>query len=164
VSRGFALVALLALAGCAAPSEPLDAAFAPLVRVEQDETGLVRPHMLTTIETVSYVPSLAVFDADYPPGSLARHAVLDHERLHAERQAALGARWFALYAAYPSFRWSEESLGWAVELKERLAGGEVVFAGPVAALLSGPAYTDPLGRTMVDYVTALTWAVGVGCR
>jgi hypothetical protein len=148
-----ALVAALALAGCS--SVPLDAEWAPLVRVERDPSRLVAPGVVTTILDAVYVEDLDAWAASYPEGSVARHALLVHEREHARRQAATGVDWFFRYLTDSAFRWDEERIGWRLELLERVAAGEQVDAVATGSFLA----RNYAG--MVDEGAAVAWVRSV---
>jgi hypothetical protein len=149
------LVATLALVLGGCVSQPLEDAWSPLVRVEEDPTRIMSADVVTTVVDTVFVHDLAAFERNFPEGSVARAALLTHEREHARRQLATGAVWFARYLGEPSFRWNEEQIGWRLEIEAHLAAGERVVPEEVADFLS----TNYMG--MVDRETALAWVRSV---
>ena len=159
--RHLIFAAVLSLAGCSAPSLTLDASYAPLTRVEQDPTKMIiASSVVTTADNVVWVHDLTKWEFNNPAGPF-RDAVLQHERAHAIRQNAMGPIWYARYLTEPSFRWAEEQVGWAIQLKCLTAAVQGFDVNATAAFLSGSAYTI-LGVPMVSNADALAWIHSLG--
>jgi|SRR5579859_1685271 len=147
------LVALaIGLSGCIVHSIQLDAKFAPLTSVEEpkDASLVIAPGMVTTIYSTSYTASVASLTAAYPVGSVEWDALFFHEQVHAQRELENPAFLFE-YAVDSDFRWSEERLGYAVEIRYLLAHGLQPDLNAYATVLS-TAY-----QGMVSYDVALAW-------
>lgn len=162
---GLVLVLLLALTvGCVANVAPvlegytLDRQWAPLEKVVQ--VGDVQEEgTTTTVGTVVYVRSLKQWLLDYPPGTPKSEALLLHERTHAVRQGNYGLmEWLARYVADPGFRWSEERVGWGLEIEHLFRSGLPVPPPEQLATWWHEGYVL-LGRPMVSYEEGLAWAV-----
>jgi hypothetical protein len=137
------LLAAFAITGC--QSVPLEGEWAPLVRIERDPTRLVSPGVVTTVLDAVYVEDLDAWAASFPAGSVARHALLSHEREHARRQAVGGVEWFFRYLTDPGFRWSEEQVGWRLEILEHVAAGDRVDAVGIGRFLA-TSYSGMVGE------------------
>jgi hypothetical protein len=110
-----ALVAFFLLAGCTR-TVPLEARFFPLMEIREVPDLPLAPGRGCTIYGTFLTASVAKIDADYPPGSVYREALFRHEQAHSIREFQ-DPLFLTKYALEPSFRLSEEKIGYAIELK-----------------------------------------------
>lgn len=150
--RALALVLAL-LAGCSSVDLPEE--FLPLTTLA--EGNPLGSTAATTIGETVYVQDLDDWRGRL--GELRVRALLQHERIHAIRQAEAGVGlWLARYLSSRSFAWREERLGWFVQIQALRAGGETVNPEGIAKILSD--YKHPLGE-LVSYEEALGWVQDV---
>lgn len=154
--RALVFVVAFVLAGCATRRVVvLDAKWAPLERVVETTDPTIPLDMTITVDHAAYVRDLDLWAKEYPEGSVDRDALLGHEKKHAERELARGWEWYVLYNVFPSFRWSEEQVGWGFELRLLVAAGRTINASAVARILAED--YKILGVSMVSYDDALAW-------
>lgn len=145
------VLVLLLLLGCA-PQIQLESDWAPCTELVQDATVTGGPGFTRTVAPVCRTADLAAWQQLFPLGSVQRRALAAHEALHARRQLAMGVlAWTLRYQTDREFRWQEEQLGYALQIKTLLAGGLDFDNAQVATMLS----TDYAG--MVTYADALAW-------
>lgn len=139
--------------GCRGPVHELDEQYRPLERVQE---SVLRPGTaITTIGRTAYVNDLEKWLVDRPVGSPRYHAILLHERLHAQRQLDYGlTSWLARYLRDVDFMRDEELRGWYIQLTEYRRRGLQISPEGVAKTLSN--YRNLVGR-MMSYEDALTW-------
>lgn len=150
---------LFVLAGCGRSFEIKDAAYAPLVRVEEATDKLFHDGAKTTILGTIYVTDLDVFIERYPEGSVQRDALFRHEQVHSTRQwtyPGTPGLWLVRYGIDSDFRWEEEKAGWEQEIKVLVKAGEGVDIDRVARAMNEN-YRSPAGGRMVSFEDALAW-------
>ena len=101
--------------------------------------------------------SMVEWLAAYPPGP-RREAILLHEQAHSRREGVL---WFVRYALSRDFRWSEEAIGWGLEIEPLIRAGVGVDVDHVADALSGGIYESWDGIPMVDREVAKRWVLEI---
>jgi hypothetical protein len=143
-----ALTACLS-AGCNTGSYKLGPEWAPLESI--DEASWVSEGMVTTIEPHSYTNSLKDLLGAYPPDGVWFKALMLHEQVHAVRERQQGPMFYVEYAAFDSFRWEEEKLGYGAEIQYLRAHGIRVNPGAYARVMADK-YSG-----MVNYDVALAW-------
>lgn len=164
------LAAILACAGCVCVD--VEDGYGPLSslceRPSLKAVG-VGDGVITTKGSTVWVRSLREFDRDFPPGSVRRHALLTHERIHAQRQfrykglpGELAQRaWIARYLSDTGFMWEEEQRAWYAEIKIRQKAGQWNRADTLRAASGLAGYSDLFGHPMVSARDALAWVEDV---
>jgi hypothetical protein len=141
------LLLSLLVAGCA--SELRLRGYEPLVAVR--EVPSMPGDRVTTIYGAAYVRDLGWFeslDATY------RDALLKHEQVHSRRQMD-NPLFFVRYGLEKDFRWEEEKLGHAEEIRALKQAGRLIDTDAYVRSLSGPTYLN-----MVSAREARAWVEG----
>lgn len=150
--RAVILGLLCFVAGCGAlKSSRLDAKWAPLEVVVEVST-------LDPSAAVTHGRTLEVQDHDafFAIEADEITALLLHEQEHARRQVYSfpGAWWWCFkYAHSAKFRWSEEQIGWRIQLHALKRAGIYTEPTGVADTLAH----QPIYDGMVSYEDALVW-------
>lgn len=147
--------------GCAGKSYQLGLKYEPLTEIK--ECCLFEDGRLTTILSTVYTGNLDLILNEFDGDSVLMNAAMLHEQEHARRQMSypgLPPAWFFLYAFIPSFRWSEERVGWEIQIKELVKAGYKLFPDIIAADLSHR-YSGPFDSGMVSYEEAFLWASSI---
>lgn len=148
------LAVLLVELGACGPSShyPLDPKFSPLREVVQVPS--IRPGVVSTVYAESWTRSIQDLLDSYAPGSVEWDALFFHERVHSVREFDNRA-YLDQYAVDAGFRWQEEQLGYATEIRYRLEHGVAINPAWYASVLSSNY------QGMVSYQVALAWVDGV---